>query len=292
MSVRKTNWVATESFLKVFQEAFLGVTCGEDGWGNQYFHISDATSCSRRIYYRMLFARHPEERERLGHKEEYEFAHQMTFFIGHAVHERLQHFFVEKMHWCTWDDVEVRVTFADGEGRGSVDVVIPISRFYEVCDELGIPEDERPYLEGSHFVLDIKTKADKVEITRDPKEGKRSTHTFPADIMRYPSKEYTTQVLTYIDMLSEQYPERYPDIKLAIILYACKNNGEAFAVGLEREDGVGAFVEAKARTILKHLEDGVPPAREYPKKHGKCCGWVNNGELEYPCPYYAICHGG
>lgn len=289
------NWVQAPGFLNTFGLAVAHEDAhGADDWGNGRFHLSDASSCARKIWYRIMIARYPELLQHWGvTRQARPLDEIINLQIGHAVHGWLQAMLV-KLGWCTPADIEVKVALPDYELKGSVDIVLSIQNYYRMCDMLGIPPNLQGKFPGTHIVVDIKTKKDKEEVERITINGKRDkkvTHSFPDDIMIHPSDEYYVQVQSYMGLLPELYPGRYPDIQRGIILYACKNNGAMFAVGMKKDETVLPMVKAKAALLKRHTAEAIPPPREYPKGHGKCQGWPENGALRYACPYYQLCHG-
>lgn len=281
------NWQPAPGFLDVFCQAFMAFK-PEDTWGDNFFHLSDAAECLRRTWYRMSFANDPTKATDLGHVQPEEiFTREMTLFIGHAMHRHIQEYMVEHMKWCTWDDIEVPVRVEDLNLKGSIDAIVPVDRYYEVADILGIPKELRGKPEGSHFIIDIKTKGDKVVKTRQypGKPLDEGTHTFPGDIDKYVDTKYFTQQQAYMSFAMELYPERYPDVQRAYLLYICKNDGRPHIISIDRDPEIVEIVKERAQYIKDCLQTETPPPQEYNKSEKECCG---KGAYT-ACPYFNIC---
>ena len=288
------NWHQAPKFLKVLEQSLLE-NKGHDPWGNDKFHLSDAAGCSRRTFYRISIAKNPSLVQEWGLKLIPESIQSlMTLSIGHAVHATLQDKLVNMLGWCTWDDIEVSLALPELNLKGSIDAVIPIDKYTEACDHFGIPANQRGGLDGSHFIVDIKTKKDSEKSRYVTGSGIVTTHTFPTDIITYPEPKYYTQIQSYMYLSQKLYPERYPDVRFGIFLYACKNDGRLFCICVSKDETVGMAVEQKAKAMQIALETNVAPPREYGKNETECCGYKNDkGVFTYsPCPYKELCWRG
>ena len=288
------NWQEAKKFLNMFRQSFQQAN-GCDAWGKQRFHLSDASSCTRKIWYRIMLAKHPEMVDVWKFKDApFDIEQMLNMEIGHGVHERFQDTLVNKMHWCTSDDIEVPIEYPTLNMKGSVDAIIPVARLHEICRELGIGPTIMPHMVGSHIILDFKTKRDDVTIISKPGQPKKREHSFPKKVISYPDAGYFTQLQSYMNFIPELYPERYPDVQLGILLYFCKNDGRTLAIAVEKEPEVGIHVKEKAHAVLRYVEEKVAPPREHSRSEGCCKGWPAEDEdgyvsLKYGCPYYELC---
>ena len=279
------NYNPAPFFLNLFEQSFIE-SQGIDGWGQKNFHLSDASKCSRSIWFRIMLNTYPEFKKMVEYKDEpKDFVQQLNFSIGHAMHEWLQKYFVEKMHWCTWDDIEVAIRLAEINLKGSIDCLVPVEKLLELCQHFGI---QAPPLTGTHVVIDFKTKKDEMVSLRIPGKPKVSSHTFPDDILKYPSTGYITQLQSYMTLAEKLHPEKYPEINAGILLYVCKNDGRSFAVSIEKDPLVWDMVYEKATKIRDAVETATPPPPEYAKTEKECCGFGNY----HACPYFHICWSG
>ena len=268
----KAHWKENATFTQIFEKA-LSSTQPKDTWGQESFHLSDASSCLRKIYYRMI-----------GTPREHVF--DMNLAIGHAVHGTLQYNMVKNLGWCTDEDIEVPISIPELNLKGSVDAVVSTEQYRSSCKALGISPLDIP---GSHFILDFKTKKDEAKVSRVYNQGKTTQHTFPGSILQYPDQGYFLQLQAYMGLLGECYPERYPDIQYGLLLYVCKNDGRFFSVGLNRLPGAAAFVKERAQLIKTAIENKQPPPQEYGPLEGNCRGWLCDGSYKYSCDFYKTC---
>ena len=193
------------------------------------------------------------------------------------------------MKWCKKEDIEVSLKIPELNLKGSIDAVISIARYHEICESLGIPKEQRGNLTGTHVILDIKTKKD---AQRQNQHTYQYSHTFPDDIINYPSLQYYVQLQCYMYLISKLYPERYPDVQFGILLFVCKNDGRMYAICIRKDISIGKGIEEKAARMMQALKDHIAPTREYGKSEPKCCGWQIEGEYQYGCPYYELCWRG
>ena len=288
----KDNWREAKKFLNVFQQAYLAAD-KHDSWGKGNFHLSDAADCTRKIWYRIMMDKFPELKTTLGYIEpEASIDMQMNLSIGHGLHEQLQTAFVKKMKWCNDADVEIPLVIPELCLKGSVDLVVPVEAVLRSANELGITN--LPALTGTHIVIDIKSKRDDVVKISKPGRPTERTHSFPDKVMKYPDDKYYIQIQSYMKLLPELYPERYPEINLGLFLYVCKNDGRTLVVACEKDEEAGNIVKAKAAKMKTSIEEKIAPPREYTKSNNACKGWptiMDNGstEMKYGCPYYDIC---
>lgn len=288
----QTNWQEARKFLTIFQESFLDANRA-DAWGKHRFHISDAADCTRKIWYRIMLATHPTLAQTWDYQEEPETIDRlMNLAIGHGVHEYIQTALVERLKWCAREDIEVPLALPDLNIKGSVDAIIPTERFFEVCDMLGI--ERRPAIKGTHFIVDIKTKREDVLVVSKPGQPKKRESSFPSKVLKYPDQKYFVQIQSYMGLIPELYPERYPDVQLGIFLYICKNDGRTLAIAVDKDDNVAPMVKDKARRVQQYITDRVAPPREHTKSEGCCCGFRTENydgtvEMKYGCPYYKVC---
>lgn len=269
-------WKEDIEFKSAFETALLKTD--KDDWGQESFHISDASNCARKIGYRILIGNnHSSSTAWKGYVPNKTIEDEMTFFVGHAIHERLQDILVKRLKWCKQEDIEVKVSVPEINLRGSADAVVSTTSFGDTY-------------KGSHILLDIKSKKDDVEVIRTPGKGKVTQHSFPDNIKKYPNEEYFIQVQTYMYLLPKLYPERYPEINTAVLLYVCKNNGLVYCTSCEYDPQYGESVIERVKYIKTFTDTGELPPREYSKSEGKCRGWLIDGKYQYGCPYYNICY--
>ena len=283
------NWRKAPGFYNVFTETFLK-TQPEDTWGNQYFHISDAQACGRKIWYRIMLARDPDLYKAWDFQEADDTIEQvLTFGTGHAMHGLLQDHLVKHMAWCAPEDIEVPLRLPHLNMKGSVDAVAPVERYYQCSDLFGIGRERTGIIPGSHFVVDVKTKGDEVKSKWSPREGKTTTRKFPDDIINYPDAKYFVQLQCYMTLLPRLYPERYPDVQRGYLLYVCKNDGRVFCIGVDKDDSIWDGIEQKAIFVMDCVERQIPPPRDYSRSHRECRGTLIDGSYKYACQYQGLC---
>lgn len=287
-----SNWREAKKFLNVFKAAYIEADT-HDSWGKGNFHLSDAADCSRKIWYRIMMDKYPDMKTTLGFIEPDDSLEQrLNLILGHGLHEQLQSIFVKKMKWCKDADIEVPLIIPELSLKGSVDIVVPVDVVLKSAERLGITN--LPALTGTHIVIDIKSKRDDVTIVSKPGKPKMREHSFPDKVMKYPDDKYYVQIQSYMKLLPELYPERYPEINLGLFLYVCKNDGRTLVVACEKDEQAGGIVKEKAKMMKTAVESKIAPPREFTKSNNTCKGWPTIAEdgstvLKYGCPYYDIC---
>lgn len=285
-----TSWIPAHYFAKAF-EAFFHDTKPADTWDNGKFHLSDATKCHRALWYRIMRATDPEFHVALPPQNDGPLWTRTSLDVGTACHELLQSALTFS-GLCLPSEVERRVWDDTVGATGSMDAILSLERARELLLPYMADDEHRQLflnLKGSHIVVDIKTKKDKEEVTKKYGAGKTTTYSFPSSIIKYPDAGYYTQVQCYMHLAMQCYPQEFPDVRHAIILYLCKNNGKFFAIQVDYDPTVYAKVREKAILVKQHVASKTPPPRDYPKEDGHCCGWLNNGVYEYACPHYGYC---